>query len=135
MAKKKKLSNREEHTQKVLDAITGISPEEIVDSLKTLLGATQMVSQGRELPMLEVPDYRVRMQAVTIALAHIAGAPAARKPIEPTMDDAEAEITPGSLRPAAKVRMIEHEDYSAAPPEPVPVQPVAVVPAAVSADA
>ena len=135
MAKKKKLSKREEHSLEVLDAITEISPAEIIESLKSLLGATKMMSQGRELPMVEAPDYGVRMRAIEIILAHSAGAPAARKPIEPTMGESEADVTPGSLRPAAKVVMIQHEDYHAMQSA-APVQPaVAVAPAAVSADA
>jgi hypothetical protein len=65
-----------------------------------LMSATRTVSMGRDREPVAEPDNQVRLRVWETIIAHRAGNPAQRKPIEAKPADTEGKASPGILRKA-----------------------------------
>lgn len=83
----------------VLAMFDRIPVETLEKTAYELLTATRTVSMGRDREPVQEPDNQVRLRVWEAIVAHRAGAPGTRKPVEPKKET-KAEANAGGLRRA-----------------------------------
>lgn len=113
MKKDKTATKLSERAAALADALNEIPIDLITKTTVELLGAKK-ITIGRDGTPIQEPDNYTRLRVLELLVEQTMGTPGQRRPIEPGLEGpgTGAAVIPGALKPAAKVRMIEHEDVS-----------------------